>query len=103
VPFAQVFTDEYCASLEASVQLARLLAPSQSVQEPDRLLVETAKRHLLDPVGNHPGDDVLGESLGRDGAEHRAPALSECVDAEGPDLVYLGLDRSGINRPLIHG
>jgi hypothetical protein len=31
VPFAQVFTDEDRAGLEASVQLARLLAPSQSV------------------------------------------------------------------------
>ena len=103
MPFAQVFTDEHRAGLEASVQLARLLASSQSIQEPDGLLVETAKGLLLDPVGNHPGDDVLGESLGRDGAEHHAPAPSERVDAEGPDLVDLGLDRSGIDGPLIHG
>jgi len=37
------------------------------------------------------------------GAEHRPPACTKCVDAEGPDVVDLGLDRRRVYRPLRHG
>jgi hypothetical protein len=35
--------------------------------------------------------------------QHGPPTRSERVDAEGPDLVDLGLDRSGVYGPLVHG
>ena len=80
-----------------------LIAAGQTVEELCRFPVEATESLLLDPVGDHPAHNVLGQPLGRDGAEHHAPALAKGVDAEGPDLVDLGLDRSGINGPLIHG
>jgi hypothetical protein len=45
---------------------------------------------------------VFGQTLRWGGAERYPPALAKRVDAEGPNLVDLGLDRSGIYDPLIH-
>ena len=63
---------------------------------------ETAKC-LLNPVGDHLGDDVLGQSRRWCRTEHHAPPPAKCVDAEGPDLVDLGLDRRNIYGPHRHG
>ena len=79
------------------------LAAGEPIKELDRFPVEATESLLLDPVSDHPGEDILGQTLGRDGAEHHAPTFAQCVDAEGSNLVNLGVDRSGINGPLRHG
>jgi len=75
----------------------------QSVQQLDCFPVKAAEGFPLDATCDHPGDDVLGQAFGWGSTEHQAPAFAQRVDAEGPDVVNLGLDRSGIYGPLIHG
>ena len=58
-----------------------------SASELDCFPVEAAEGFPLDAIRDHPGDDVLGQALGWDSAEHQAPAFAQRVNAKGPDLV----------------
>jgi hypothetical protein len=100
---ALVFTDQDGAGFQAPVQFVRFLATRQAVEELDRLPIEPAERLLLEPVRDHARHDVLGQPRRRGLLEHQAPAPAKRVDAEGPDVVDLGLDRGRVYRPLEHG
>jgi hypothetical protein len=45
----------------------------------------------------------FAKTFGRDRAEQHPPSGAKRVDAEGPNLIDLGFDRSGVNGPLSHG
>jgi hypothetical protein len=79
------------------------LTASQPVQELHRFAVEATKRLFLDPVSDHPADDIFGKTFRRDCAEQHAPSVAKGVDAEGANLIDLGFDRSSVNGPLSHG
>src|SRR5262245_11311506 len=103
MPLALVFTDKDCAGLEAPVKFIELPTACQATEKLDRLAIESAKRLFLDPVGDHASHDILRQARRWVRSEHRPPALAKRVEAEGPDLVDLDLDRSGVYGPLVHG
>jgi len=103
VALALVFAHDDGAGLEAAVELAWFPAAGEPIEQLDRLPVEAAEGFLLDSVGDHPSHDVLGQARWRGRAERHSPPPAKRVDAEGPDPVDLGLDRSGVCRPLVHG
>jgi hypothetical protein len=103
MPLTIIFTNEDSARLEVTIHFIGPLAPGQPIKQLYGFPVEAAESFLLDPISDHPAHDVLGETLGRNSAEHHTPTCAKRVDAEGPNLVDLGIDRSGIYRPLIHG
>jgi hypothetical protein len=76
-PLTLVFADEDSARLESAAQLIGLLATRQSVKQFNQLPVEPSEGFLLDPIGDHPAHDVLGEPRRRDSAEGHAPALAQ--------------------------
>ena len=103
VPLALVFAHENGASLETAVQIIVLFAASQSIQQLRSDPVKTTESFLLDSVGEHSADQVFRERFWWSGPEHHGPALTQRVDAEGPYTVDLGLNRSSVDHPLIHG
>jgi hypothetical protein len=64
---------------------------------------ERVSRSILDPVGDYSPNNIFGKTFGRDCAEQHVPSGAKRVDAEGPNLIDLGFDRSGVNGPLSHG
>jgi hypothetical protein len=61
-------------------------------QQPDRIRVEAAECRLLNPVGNHAGEQVLRERRWRLRGKYCAPAGTQRIKAERPHAVDLGLD-----------
>jgi hypothetical protein len=103
VPFPVVFPHKNGSGLKTAIQFVGFLTASQPTQELQRFTVEATKRLLLDPISDHSADHIFGETFGRDRAEQRAPSCAKRVDAEGPNVIDLGFDRSGVNGPLSHG
>src|SRR5262245_10079297 len=103
MPFVVVFPDKNGPGLKTAIEFVGLLTPSQPVHELYRFTVEATKRLLLDPVGDHPANNIFGKTFGRDCAEQHTPSVAKGVDADGPNLIDLGFDRSGVNGPLGHG
>jgi hypothetical protein len=103
VSFPIVFPDKNSSGLKTAIEFVGFVTASQPVQELHRFAVEATKRLLLDSVSDHSADDIFGKTFGRDCAEQHAPSGAKRVDAEGPNLIDLGFDRSGVNGPLSHG
>jgi hypothetical protein len=103
VAFALVLAHQDGAGFQAAVQAVRLPATCHPVQQLDCFPVKAAEGFPLEAIRDHAGDDVLGQAFGWGSTEHHAPAFAQRADAEGPDVVDLGLDRGGIHGPLIHG
>jgi hypothetical protein len=63
MPLALMLPDQYGTDFESMLQAsAGTHATRQSSQELDSLPVIAAQRLFLNTVGDHAGDDVLGES-----------------------------------------
>lgn len=60
------------------------------------IVFKPAEGLLLNPKGDHPRDDVLGQARGWHDGEHRTPTRAECDDAEGSDMIDLGINRRGV-------
>jgi len=86
-----------------AIEFVGFLAAGQPVQELHCFAVKATKRLLLDPVSDHPADKIFAEAFGWDCAEQHAPLGAKGVDAEGPNLIDLSFDRSGVDGPLSHG
>ena len=70
MPFAVVFPDQDRAGLEAPVHCTGLVAARQTLEQRDGVLLKPAEGLLLNPKGDHPRDDVLGQvftATARDG------------------------------------
>lgn len=103
VPLPIVFPDKNGSGLKTAIEFVGFLTASQPIHELQRFTVEATKCLLLDPVSDHPADDIFGKTFGRDRAEHHTPSGAKRVAAEGPNLIDLGFDRCGVNGPLSHG
>jgi len=103
VPLPVVFPDKDGSGLKTAIQFVGFFTASQSVQVLHCFAVEPTKRLLLNSVSDHPADHIFGKTSGRDRAEQHAPSGAKRVDAEGPNLIDLGFDRSGVSGPLSHG
>ncbi len=103
MPFAVVFPDKNGSGLKTAIEFVGFLTATQPVQELQRFAVEATKRLLLDPVSDHPADDIFGKTFGRHRTEQHAPSVAKGVDAKGANLIDHGFDRSGVNGPLSHG
>jgi len=98
-----VLPDQHRAGLQPATEFAWFLSTREPVEKFHGFAIKAAKSLLLDTVSDHVAKDALGQTFGRGDAEHEAPPRTKSVDAEGLYFVDLGLDRSGINSPLIHG
>ena len=83
VTLALVFADEDGAGLETPVQFIGLLAACETVEKLERLAIEPAERLFLNPIGYHAPQNILRQAGRWVGPEHRPPARSKRVDAEG--------------------
>jgi hypothetical protein len=65
-------------SLETPIEL-RFLAAGQQVQQFDRCRIQATECFLLNPVGDHPRDQVFGESTRRDGSKCHPPLFAQLI------------------------
>jgi hypothetical protein len=103
VSFPIVFPDKNSSGLKTAIEFVGFVTASQPVQELHRFAVEATKRLLLDSVSDHSADNIFAKTFGRVRTEQHAPSGAKRTEAEAPNLIDLGLDRSGVNGPLSHG
>ena len=99
---ALIVTDQHGSDLEVALGGTRTVAPGKAVEEFERDTVQRAKRLFLNPVGDHPSQQVRREVLRRRAAEHRLPTPSQRNAGQRPHMLDLRRDRGWIDKPLQH-
>ncbi len=96
---APILAHEDCAGLESSHQFGAGFVPAGiGIKQFGRCAIKTAEGFFLEPIGDHPRNQVFGQGGGRHGPKGHPPAGAKRVEAEGPDKANLGLDRCRIDR-----
>jgi hypothetical protein len=98
-----IVADQHGADLEVALGWAGAAAPGKAVQEFERGTVECAKRFFLNPVGDHPPQQVRREVFRGRAPEYRLPAPPQRTAGQRPHARDLRLDGGRIDKPQQHG